>query len=85
MELGLVNTSTKALEGSLVLYKNLDNDVLQKKTSQYFAHYDTKFPPNVICGATGLYAYTASGRKVLDWTSGEHSASTLASHIGIGY
>ncbi|KAK7751137.1 hypothetical protein SLS62_006967 [Diatrype stigma] len=64
-----IDTSSETAEISPLLYKNLDNDALQKEASQYLAHYGTEFLPDVICGAKGLYVYTASGRKVLDWTS----------------
>ncbi|KAI1501337.1 pyridoxal phosphate-dependent transferase [Biscogniauxia marginata] len=53
------------------LYENLDQDSLQAKASQFLFNYGTKFVKDVICGAKGLYVYTASGHKVLDWTSGQ--------------
>ncbi|KAF3058589.1 2,2-dialkylglycine decarboxylase [Daldinia childiae] len=55
------------------LYRNEDQEVLQKKASQYLFNYGTKFMKDVICGAKGLYVYTAAGHKVLDWTSGQMS------------
>ncbi|KAI0179394.1 pyridoxal phosphate-dependent transferase [Hypoxylon sp. FL1284] len=55
------------------LYNNVDQDALQKKTSQYLLNYGTKFMGDIICGAKGLYVYTANGHKVLDWTSGQMS------------
>lgn len=55
------------------LYENEDQDALQKKTSQYLFNYGIKFMPDIICGARGLYVYTAKGHRVLDWTSGQMS------------
>ncbi|KAI1207162.1 pyridoxal phosphate-dependent transferase [Annulohypoxylon truncatum] len=55
------------------LYANVDQDQLQKKTSQFLFNYGTKFIPDIVCGAKGLYVYTAKGHKVLDWTSGQMS------------
>ncbi|KAI0596367.1 pyridoxal phosphate-dependent transferase [Biscogniauxia sp. FL1348] len=55
------------------LYQNVDQAALAAKTSRYLFNYGTKFLPDVICGSKGLYVYTASGRRVLDWTSGQMS------------
>ncbi|KAI0880216.1 pyridoxal phosphate-dependent transferase [Annulohypoxylon maeteangense] len=55
------------------LYANVDQDELQKKTSRFLFNYGTKFIPDIVCGAKGLYVYTAKGHKVLDWTSGQMS------------
>ncbi|KAI1453563.1 pyridoxal phosphate-dependent transferase [Annulohypoxylon moriforme] len=67
--------STQLSDGDLrpKLYTNVDQDELQKKTSQYLFNYGTKFIPDIVCGAKGLYVYTAKGHKVLDWTSGQMS------------
>lgn len=35
--------------------------------------YGTKFESDIMVGSKGLYIYTASGHKVLDWTSGQMS------------
>jgi 4-aminobutyrate aminotransferase-like enzyme len=56
-----------------VLYKDVDEEALQQKTEKYLLYYGTNFNKDVICGAKGLYVYTASGHKVLDWTSGQMS------------
>ncbi|KAJ5196825.1 Pyridoxal phosphate-dependent transferase major region subdomain 2 [Penicillium cf. viridicatum] len=55
--------------------KNNDNPMLytDAKTSKYLLNYGTKFNKDVICGSRGLYVYTASGHKVLDFTSGQMS------------
>lgn len=52
------------------LYENVDEAELQKKSERYLFNYGTTFLRDVICGAKGLYVYTASGKKILDWTSG---------------
>ncbi|OQE26199.1 hypothetical protein PENFLA_c007G02050 [Penicillium flavigenum] len=56
-----------------ILYSNVDQEELQAKTSKYLLNYGTKFNKDVICGSRGLYVYTASGHKVLDFTSGQMS------------
>ena len=55
------------------LYADTNEAELQDKTRQYLLYYGTKFHQDVITGARGLYIYTASGRKILDWTSGQMS------------
>jgi 4-aminobutyrate aminotransferase-like enzyme len=55
------------------LYKGLDEQSLQEKTIKYLLYYGTTFNKDVIYGAGGLYVYTADGRRVLDWTSGQMS------------
>ncbi len=62
--------SSKTTETSPILYNNIDSDALQKKASQYLGHFGVEFARDIICGSKGVYIYTASGRKVLDWTSG---------------
>ncbi|KAJ5199321.1 Pyridoxal phosphate-dependent transferase major region subdomain 2 [Penicillium cf. griseofulvum] len=56
-----------------ILYSNVNQEELQAKTSKYLLNYGTKFNKDVICGSRGLYVYTASGHKVLDFTSGQMS------------
>ncbi|KAH9907080.1 pyridoxal phosphate-dependent transferase [Xylariomycetidae sp. FL2044] len=65
--------STKSAGAAPSLYVNVDQEALQAKTSKYLFNYGTKFFKDVICGSQGLYLYTASGHKVLDWTSGQMS------------
>ncbi|KAI1324556.1 PLP-dependent transferase [Xylariaceae sp. FL0255] len=55
------------------VYEGADEKAFQEKTSKYLLHYGTSFNKDVICGAKGLYVYTATGHKVLDWTSGQMS------------
>lgn len=55
------------------LYNDINQDEYQEKSSKYLLNYGTKFHKDIIVGARGLYVYTASGHKVLDWTSGQMS------------
>lgn len=55
------------------LYQDVDEEALREKTSKHLLYYGTSFNKDVICGAKGLYVYTASGHKILDWTSGQMS------------
>jgi 4-aminobutyrate aminotransferase-like enzyme len=54
---------------SVNLYPNFDPNTSLDK----LINYGTKFEKDIIVGAKGLYVYTASGHKVLDWTSGQMS------------
>ncbi|KAH7019312.1 pyridoxal phosphate-dependent transferase [Ilyonectria destructans] len=55
------------------LYNGVSQDEYQRKSEKYLLNYGTKFHKDVITGARGLFVYTASGHKVLDWTSGQMS------------
>jgi 4-aminobutyrate aminotransferase-like enzyme len=55
------------------LYHNVDEKDLLAKSKKHLLDYGTKFEADIITGSHGLYIYTASGRKVLDWTSGQMS------------
>ena len=55
------------------LYAHVDEQELLAKAEKHLINYGSKFEPNVITGSHGLYFYTASGHKVLDWTSGQMS------------
>ncbi|KAI1407096.1 PLP-dependent transferase [Hypoxylon sp. FL1857] len=70
---GGIGASIQATDLQPVLYSNVDQATLQKKTLRYLCNYGTKFIPDIICGSKGLYVYTANGRKILDWTSGQMS------------
>jgi 4-aminobutyrate aminotransferase-like enzyme len=68
-----VTTTSPNQDNGLLLYNNVNQEVLQEKTSKYLLKYGTEFNKHVICGSKGLYVYTASGHKVLDFTSGQMS------------
>ncbi len=55
------------------LYQGLDEDELRAKSDKHLLYYGSKFHQDVITGARGLYIYTASGHRILDWTSGQMS------------
>lgn len=65
--------STSAKNEAHLLYTGLNQDELQAKTAKSLLNYGTKFNKDVICGSKGLYVYTTSGHKILDWTSGQMS------------
>ena len=64
---------TSKRDGPPTLYSAIDQDEYQRKSDKYLLNYGTKFHKDVITGARGLYVYTASGHRVLDWTSGQMS------------
>ena len=51
----------------------LSQEDLAAKSKKYLADYGANFEKDIITGSRGLYVYTASGHKVLDWTSGQMS------------
>lgn len=55
------------------LYQNANEKDLLEKSKKHLLSYGSKFEPDIITGAHGLYIYTASGHRVLDWTSGQMS------------
>ncbi|KAJ5238831.1 hypothetical protein N7468_003450 [Penicillium chermesinum] len=67
------DTATSNPDDKPHLYQNLNEKSLQEKTSKYLLKYGTQFNKDVITGSKGLYVYTASGHKILDWTSGQMS------------
>lgn len=55
------------------LYSNVDATALQADANSCLLNYGTVFYPEIITRAKGRYIYTASGHKLLDWTSGQMS------------
>ncbi|KAK3389862.1 2,2-dialkylglycine decarboxylase [Podospora didyma] len=55
------------------LYPTASQPALLSLASQHLFNFGTKFHQDIIVGAKGLYVLTASGRAVLDWTSGQMS------------
>ncbi|CAG7977244.1 unnamed protein product [Penicillium olsonii] len=66
-------TAPRKNEDQPTLYNDVNQDELQTKSSKYLLNYGTKFNKDVICASRGLFVYTASGHKVLDFTSGQMS------------
>ncbi len=69
------NPTTKSvdIDSKPTLYNDLDEKDLNDAASLCLANYGTKFEKDIIVGSKGLYVYTASGHKCLDWTSGQMS------------
>ena len=55
------------------LYCNVNESELRAAADACLANYGTEFEHDIMTGSRGLYVYTASGHKVLDWTSGQMS------------
>ncbi|KAH8814813.1 dialkylglycine decarboxylase [Xylogone sp. PMI_703] len=50
-----------------------DNESLYNAAKQSLLVFGGSFSPDVVVKTSGVYLYTASGRKILDWTSGQMS------------
>lgn len=66
-------THGQPAESAPILYGGVDQDVLAEKGSNYVGNIGVTFRKEIITGSQGLYVYTASGHKFLDWTSGQMS------------
>jgi 4-aminobutyrate aminotransferase-like enzyme len=66
-------SNAKSSQSTPTLYRNVDEKQLQDDVEKCLANYGTKFEQDIIVGSKGLYVYTASGHKCLDWTSGQMS------------
>ncbi|KAJ5145911.1 Pyridoxal phosphate-dependent transferase major region subdomain 2 [Penicillium bovifimosum] len=69
----LTHMARKTDDNPQMLYEDVDEQEFQAKASKYLLNYGTQFNRDVICASKGLYVYTASGHKVLDFTSGQMS------------
>ena len=56
-----------------VLYENVDEQKLKRQAEGSLLHYGTSFYPEFIVNASGQTITTASGHRMLDWTSGQMS------------
>ncbi|KAF2101395.1 hypothetical protein NA57DRAFT_72838 [Rhizodiscina lignyota] len=54
-------------------YSHINEEQLRKDAEASLLHYGTSFHPEIITHAKGIYIYTASGHRMLDWTSGQMS------------
>lgn len=61
------------LDVAPTLYDGVNEKELREKSKAHLANYGTTFHDDVIVGSRGMYIYTASGHKILDWTSGQMS------------
>ena len=64
------NRQRKDLGPTLDIY---DEAELKSKADKHLLYHGSAPHPDVIAACEGLYLYTASGRKILDWTSGQMS------------
>lgn len=55
------------------LYADVEEKQLQDDASTFLLSYGSPFHPDIITHAKGSYIYPASGRRLLDWTSGQMS------------
>ena len=68
------NTSTATTSSECqCLYTNIDNEAMMKTAASTLARYGGNFEPNLITRAKGVYIFTADGRRILDFTSGQMS------------
>lgn len=56
-----------------LLYSNISEQKLQEDAKSSLLHYGSSFHPEIITYAKGVYIHTASGHRMLDWTSGQMS------------
>ncbi|RDL31154.1 Uncharacterized protein BP5553_09943 [Venustampulla echinocandica] len=55
------------------LYANADLDALQADADNSLLNFGTAFNTEIITHAKDVFIYTADGRRILDWTSGQMS------------
>jgi 4-aminobutyrate aminotransferase-like enzyme len=55
------------------LYPNVDEKSFQADAEDVLLNFGTEFVPEPIVASKGIYVYTASGHRMLDWTSGQMS------------
>jgi 4-aminobutyrate aminotransferase-like enzyme len=55
------------------IYDEAEEQEMQDKLSKYLFASGNKNHKDIVTAAKGMYIYTASGHKVLDWTSGQMS------------
>lgn len=72
--LAILSHILKLIMGDVGLpYQNVDEQALWKAADSSLLHYGTSWFPEIITRTEGVYLYTPSGRKILDWTSGQMS------------
>ncbi len=63
-------TNTPAPE---IMYTDIDEAAMLQAGKETLIRFGGNFSQNIIVGAQGIYIYTADGRKILDFTSGQMS------------
>jgi 4-aminobutyrate aminotransferase-like enzyme len=66
-------STKKAVEYVPPLYRDIDVQAYKDAAKEYLAWIGIPFQEGIITGSKGLYCFTADGRKILDWTSGQMS------------
>lgn len=56
-----------------VMYNDIDQAAMLQSGSETLIRFGGNFSPTLIVGAKGVYIYSADGRKILDFTSGQMS------------
>lgn len=64
---------TAKADAAPTLYKDEDQQQLAEKSKKYLLDFGSAIHEEIVVGTHGLYFYTASGKKLLDWTSGQMS------------
>ena len=62
-----------AIPGVKQLYDNVDTEALRSDASNTLIHAGIAFHPEIITHASEVFIYTSTGRRILDWTSGQMS------------
>jgi 4-aminobutyrate aminotransferase-like enzyme len=65
------------------MYSNTDNSRLFASAQKNLLVFGSSFMPDVIVKTSGIYLYTASGKKIIDWTSGQMSCLIGHGHCEI--
>ena len=60
-------------EPPVQLYPTLDTAALKSDADNCLLNYGTNFNSEIITHASDVFIYTTSGRRILDWTSGQMS------------
>ena len=56
------------------IYRNVDEKELWDIAESCLINYGTAFHPDIITHAKGIFVYTASGHRIMDWTCGQMSS-----------
>lgn len=64
---------TKTETAKNELYADIDTETLQSDASNTLIHCGMSFHPEIVSKASGVFIYTSTGRRILDWTSGQMS------------
>lgn len=55
-----------------------NNAALYDSANKHLLVFGSAFSPDVIVKTSGIHLYTASGKKLIDWTSGQVSTYILS-------